>query len=61
MSCRGLTPGVTYTVLGPDGARAITPKQSGNGSVKGGVGFWNCLEVRVVRQDGKVVLEGTIY
>ena len=62
VSCRGLTPGETYTVFGfYDGPRAFTPKRSGNGSVGGYVGFWNSMEVQVVREDGTLVLEGIVY
>jgi hypothetical protein len=65
VSCCGLTPGVTYTVFGfgyyCDEARAFTPGPSGNGSVGGWVGFWNRMEVRVVREDGTLVLEGIVY
>ena len=61
VTCRGLTPGVTYTVVG----RAFIPKQSGSGSVAGsfyfegpGVDFF---KVRVVREDETLVLAGRAY
>jgi hypothetical protein len=65
VSCRRLTPGVTYTVSGFNSPIAFTPKRSGQGSVTGyyfwGLNVGEDVTVQVIREGGTVVLEGIVW
>ena len=59
VSCSGLTPGATYTVIGLGFTAAFTAARNGNGSVGVKV-FGAGQQVSVVRDDGTLVLVGFV-